>query len=859
MKDRPSVKTRIYLTLLIIIGVWMSIGMFVSLVRDSSKVANWGRSGEFETDIDISGDDSVLVFDDLEAADFAEGRIPSDGDTLLTINGHPATVAVRDSLVNFAKPVGYPLDITFQHSGQQYDAEMITRPVPRGQFYMMLGMHVLRFLIGYTFLVVGFIALSRQYAAAGARALVLFTFGMASFALFAISYLNDYYINVWVNAPPWIIDSLSFFTVFIGAFWINLNLLFPHKSKIMERAPWLGYMICYVTPILVFIVDRMGASFTDTFASMNLGVQMAIGFTLLSIHYSRAQSALEKRQTKLVLYGAAIAFSPLLLMLLISLPFPNYLNQMGLEGALLMLNVVMLCLLAMPITILYAITRYGLLDVEAKLRRGTRHFLITAGVLAAFFTIVYFAGDLLIGNLQMESRTPTILIAMVLTLAVHPAQRKLTEIIERQFYPARYQLNAMLEDLTERLSSFPDRAMLWKQISSRLRHAVGVERVLPVIRTQDNRFTVFQGEISPFTMNDDLIKRLEGDRRPILLDEAMASMRIPFTDGQIRWISQNQVNLLLPMFVRGRLVGFVALGRSTRGQDYTPEIVQSLHSMMQQVALSADNLRLLEDNLEKKRLEEELKLARSIQEGFLPQNIPDTPGLDIGARSRFSLEVAGDYFDVIALPDNRTVIALGDVSGKGAGAALIMANLQASLRALVKVNADLAALVASINDIICQNTPIEEYITFVTGMFDPNTSAFTYINAGHNPPLVFRSTGEVETLDEGGIVLGVMPGFVYDVGKVELRDGDRLFFYTDGVSEAMNANGEEFGEERIYDFLAKNNQHSCSGVVEHLENEVLRFHGKPNLEDDCTMVLALVTSSDKAVELEVADTAAQLA
>ncbi|HEX05194.1 MAG TPA: hypothetical protein ENH10_08595 [Bacteroidetes bacterium] len=840
--DFSQIRNKTFLFLLILIGIWMSSGMIVHLVRDSSKVVNWGKAGQYETSIQMTEEDSLFVFSDVEAEDFVSGAVPAEGDTVTAFNGLQATPAVRDSLLSFPKPVEYSLDVSYLHGGQELTATMNTHAVPRGQFYMMIGMHVIRFLIGFSFLIVGFTALSRQPSSAGVRALVLFTFSMAAFVLFAVGYLADYYITIFVDLPHVLGNDLGVLTTFIGAFWLNLHLLFPYKTKIMKRIPWLGYALCYVTPITATIVGFAYEGNTNTFATINMLVQLAAGFTLLGIHHANARTALEKRQTKLVLFGAVVGFSPLLLVALASIPFPDYLNDMGLEGALALLNIVLLCWLAMPISILYAFSRYGLLDIEAKLRRGTRHLLITGAVLGSFFYIVYLIGDLLIRNLQVESRTPTILAAMLLTLAVHPAQRKLTELIERRFYPARFQLQNMLTDLTGKLSSIPDRENLWRQISTRLRHAVGVDRVLPLLRSQDDEFKVFQGEISPFSMKDDLIQRLDSARKPILLDEAMASMLIPFTDRQIDWISKNKVNLLLPMFVRGRLVGIVALGRTTRGNDYTPEIVDSLHTVIQQVALSADNLRLLEDNIEKKRLEDELNLARSIQKGFLPQNIPDTRGLLIGAQSRFSLEVAGDYFDVIRLPDGRTVIALGDVSGKGAGAALIMANLQASLRALIKVNADLADLVGSVNDIIHQNTPVEEYITFVIGIFDYKQQTLTYINAGHNPPIVFRESAEMIELDVGGVVLGVIPGFEYEVGTIQLQDDDRIFLYTDGISEAMNPSGEEFGEERIFKFITERNDTPCPELVQNLEDEALKFHGKSNLDDDCTMILARVKS-----------------
>ena len=842
MMGNFSTKDRIFLVVITLAGIFLTATMFAHLLRDSSKVGNWGRSGIFETSMRATPEDSLLVFDIIESYDFKDGLVPQEGDTLVTVNGEPATVDLYNSLVQRPKDPDFEMSIEYTHLGQERTVTMAVNPVPNGRFAMMLGMHITRFLIGFAFLVVGFIALSKQPASPEVRVLVLFTFSMAAFVLNGVAYINSYYATVFADISPVIIAIVDLFTIFIGGFWLHLHLRFPHQTRFIRKVPVLAYIVCYGPGIVYYalyvsgIADRTEPS---TVINLTIAAQFAAGFTLLGFHHGGAHNALEKRQTKLVMMGSTIAMTPLYLVILLQMVYPEWMNAVG-EANLLIINVILLCLLTMPITFFYAFSRYGLLDVEAKLRRGTRHFLITAGILAAFFVVVYFIGDLMLRQLNVVSRTPTILIAMILTLAVHPAQRQLTNWIERRFYPARHQLQAMLDDLTERLSTFPDRDALWRQISSRLRHAVGVEHLMPIMRDHEDCFRVHNGKLTPFTMKDDLLRRLERERRPILLDEAMASMRIPFTDGQIRWISENQVNLVLPMFVRGRLVGFIAFGRSTRKQDYTPEIVQVLHSMMQQVALTVDNLRLLEENLEKKRLEDELKLARSIQEGFLPQDIPETPGLDIGARSRFSLEVAGDYFDVIALPGGRTVVALGDVSGKGAGAALIMANLQAALRALVHINADLQALVSSINDIICQNTPAEDYITFVVGIYDPQIREFEYVNAGHNSPLLVRRDGKIEELTTGGLILGVQCATPYDVGKVSIEEDDMLFFYTDGISEAMNHKGEEYGERRIAEFISAENGDSCAVVVEKLEREVLQFHGKSNLEDDCTMVLARV-------------------
>ena len=284
-----------------------------------------------------------------------------------------------------------------------------------------------------------------------------------------------------------------------------------------------------------------------------------------------------------------------------------------------------------------------------------------------------------------------------------------------------------------------------------------------------------------------------------MVDEAILGAPIPMDDDEMNWLMRNRVAMLLPMVSHGRLIGFLGFGMKTEREDYAPEELQILSSLAPQVALASDNIRLVEENLEKRRMEEELQVARKVQERFLPKELPQTPGLSIAARSVFCLEVAGDYYDVIAHPDGRTALAIGDVSGKGAGAALIMANLQASLRALCCLNITLDDMMLRINDLIHQNTEPDQFISFFVGVFDPRERVMRYVNAGHNFPILVRADGRQQMLDEGGLILGPFPDATYEQGSVRLASGDSLLLYTDGVSEAMNDDGDELGEDLVRD------------------------------------------------------------
>ena len=245
----------------------------------------------------------------------------------------------------------------------------------------------------------------------------------------------------------------------------------------------------------------------------------------------------------------------------------------------------------------------------------------------------------------------------------------------------------------------------------------------------------------------------------------------------------------------------------------------------------------------------ELGMARRVQQGLLPREIPETPGLEIAARSKFCLEVAGDYYDIIKIDDRRTVIAIGDVSGKGAAAALLMSNIQASFRIAVGIGSgasqpnsvfDISNLVYRINNLIFNNTPPDQFITFFVGVYDPAKGIFDYVNAGHNPPMVLLAEGRIEMMEKGGLLLGAMPDMQYEQGTLNLQKDDLMFLYTDGVSEADNADGEMFGEDRIQALLKKSPGLPPAEILTRLETQVQDFIGDMPLSDDFTTLVARV-------------------
>ncbi|HZY10288.1 MAG TPA: PP2C family protein-serine/threonine phosphatase, partial [Bacteroidota bacterium] len=260
--------------------------------------------------------------------------------------------------------------------------------------------------------------------------------------------------------------------------------------------------------------------------------------------------------------------------------------------------------------------------------------------------------------------------------------------------------------------------------------------------------------------------------------------------------------------------------------------------------ISLENARLFKEAIEKQRMEDELTIAKEIQRGLLPAKLPQIRHFDISATNISSKQVGGDYYDVIPLGDEKYIIAVGDVSGKGTPASLLMANLQATIRALVPLGLPLDELTKRVNDLICDNTGSDRFITFFWGLLDSPAKILRYVNAGHNPPFLFHSNGKIERLDKGGLILGVMKTVVpYQTGQVKFDNGGVLVMFTDGVSEAMNEQGEELGEEKLEEMVRAKLGMSSTHILTEIVEEVKKHSRNIPQYDDITLVVLKATSS----------------
>lgn len=297
------------------------------------------------------------------------------------------------------------------------------------------------------------------------------------------------------------------------------------------------------------------------------------------------------------------------------------------------------------------------------------------------------------------------------------------------------------------------------------------------------------------------------------------------------------LKIAIPLKLRGSTQGVLCLGQKMTGQPYQPGDVEFLYALGNLALTSIQNTYLVDDQIERERMAQEMRLAREIQERLQPSELPECEHIEIAAFSTPSREVSGDYYDAITLEGDRLMLAVADVTGKGMPASLLMANMQACLRIVLPLDMQLEEATARINDVIHGNTGYDKFITFFWGIFDRDGRKFTYVNAGHNPPVHVTADGTMTHLETGGLLLGIMGGVTYERGEVEIKPGDVIAMFTDGVTEAMNPEQEEYDDPRLEELLINVRDRSAKEILAAVLEDVEEFaRGEPQ-SDDITMIV----------------------
>ena len=451
------------------------------------------------------------------------------------------------------------------------------------------------------------------------------------------------------------------------------------------------------------------------------------------------------------------------------------------------------------------------------------------------------------------------------------ARRRLLPRLERYYAPAPYDERKIFFDLGQGSQHVASIDQLYQRVAERVRNALDASNAAIFVRDDASgnfklRVLAAQGRSAE---TDDkrlqlgkrafVVRRLMNLSTPLLIEpkeietwsQALNSVLPELREERA---SEHEVlraiksTRLVQIRQKNELVGILSFGPRSRGFQYSVADRELLMSIAAQLALIIDNARLTERMVAQERMRRELALAAEVQQRLLPSGAPKGIAMEVAGFCEPARGVGGDYYDFINFDNRQLGLAIADVAGKGMPAALLMSTVQATLRSLTARNgssssaAELSSIVGKLNKLLFNTTNGEHYVTFFYATFDQTTQCLTYVNAGHNPPLYLQAEAdfEVRQLTSGGLVAGAFEHAVYEQETVQMKPNDLLFLYTDGLSEALNVEGEEFGPTRIEEILKTIASLSADQIRDVVARRVKEWCAGMSLYDDLTFVILKV-------------------
>lgn len=587
--------------------------------------------------------------------------------------------------------------------------------------------------------------------------------------------------------------------------------------------------------VLSLMLDTLSMFYefhVNFFALVNL-IYVVAAIYIMYQGYQELSSPRMRKQIGLVLWGIRVSVG----LYAIAFLLPRLLPLKTTDTVIYFITILALFIGAGSIA--WAIIKYQFLDISQSISRKFL-FSICSGLLLGIYLALYDRSKILVTSLiGLQIPALEVLFIIFAVILILPAINGTKRIIDHLFGRDQSDNRNFLQELSHDILTIMDIETLTEKISRTLTENMMLENVHLIIETKSGDFEVRcerDGKIHhhKFARRSEFIGLMKKIARPIGFDEIAVQVT---TQSERELLNKLNCYLLIPLSHRGDLHGVLCLGNKLTRTSFSAEDATLLNVLSDQIAIALENIGLYEEKLDRQQIQKEITVARDIQKMLLPYQIPRGKNFEISALNIPSKEVGGDYYDFIQLDEHHIGVAIGDISGKGIPGAMLMSNLQATLRASAWKSDQPAEVMKQINHQICNTTSPEKFATFFYGILNAKKLTFTYTNAGHNYPIIKKRKGEFRQLTGGGLVIGVSPDYKYEQTRIHLDHGDTLVFYTDGITEALNPEIEEFGVQKLLDIILGYPYHTAEELRNHIYEAVISFAEGEFQYDDITLIV----------------------
>jgi phosphoserine phosphatase RsbU/P len=889
------------------------VGLYLALIFINTAItAYYTMSSLNTTSLERASDPGwkVEFLRDRAILHSIKGGGPADGvlragDEIVAINGKRMYNGFEASMMIQRMPSGSSYEITIRRDGILHNYTLITDSIPPLGLVLVILRPLLTLVIPAILL---FSSLALFLFKSDDKLAMLLSLVFSSFV--GMTNFGIYHVQLkWLAVILAVSCSISmiFYPLFFHFF-----LLFPDPRgslspllKRFQKFEWYQYIpyLLYILPFfivtyisLIIVPERLkdwqsSYPWTDNVLEGITISYIVGGLVSLLVNYQKANRPL-RRKMRVVVAGSLAGTMPLLLVIASVLLYPWYPVSRLFVIWLFTLSLILFPLF--PLSFLYAIVRHQVIPVRIIIRRSLRYLFVRQGSILLELSVVGVVITLLLKYVFAPMQIG-LLAGGVISGAVAIAAWQITQwlhhkiiapAIDRAFFRRTYNAQMILSELSQALRVMSD----WREetlvfVSMKIQEALQTENVTIFLRDEksgDYNCAVAthysdHGQIAVATFPDLklqrgslMMQRLAESSRPLPIDlddhdPNTLALALQESDTSV----QIRSSLILPVATKDQLVGVVSLGPRLGDLPFSREDRELLRAVAAQLSFAIENAQLVRLKAEEERMRRELEFASEVQRRLFPQHPPQLSQIELCGVCHPARDVGGDYYDFLELGDGQLGIAVADVSGKGISAALLMSVIQASLRAQAPkaANGQMTELIASMNRLLCESTGANNYATFFYALLDWKARRLTYVNAGHNPPILIRagarasavsavngvisengsvssllslSENHVSLLTTGGPVIGLLENCAYENCVIDLSSGDVLVAYTDGLSEARNPEGEEFGEERLTQLVSAISGLSADEMRERIIENVRDWQQDAPQHDDMTMVIVKV-------------------